>query len=129
MTADPGWLERTREEALEPDLPIIDPHHHMWIRGGDQYMLDQLLADTAGHNVRQTVFIECVSMYRAEGPEEFRPLGETEFVQGIAAQSASGDFGETRVAAGIIGAADLRLGESIAPVLEAHLAASPQRFR
>ena len=129
MTTDTGWLERTREEALEPDLPIIDPHHHLWERPGNRYVLDELLADLSGQNVRQTVFIECTSMYRAAGPEEFRVIGETEWVQGIAAQSASGGFGELRAAAGIVGSAHLRLGDRVAPVLEAHLAASPQRFR
>jgi predicted TIM-barrel fold metal-dependent hydrolase len=129
MTTAENWLERTREDPLEPELPIIDPHHHFWNRPRNRYILDELLADLAGQNVRQTVFIECSSMYRAAGPEEFRVVGETEWVQGIAAQSASGGFGDLRAAAGIIGSADLRLGDRVAPVLEAHLAASPQRFR
>jgi predicted TIM-barrel fold metal-dependent hydrolase len=119
----------TDEPALEPGLPIIDPHHHLWDRPGNRYLVDELVADARAHNVRQTVFIECSSMYRADGPEEFRVVGETEFVQGIAAMSASGRYGETRVAAGIVGTADLRLGDRIAPVLEAQIAASPQRFR
>ena len=129
MATEQPWIERTREEPLEPDLPIIDPHHHLWIRPGNTYRLEDLLADLSGQNVRQTVFIECSAMYRADGPEEFRPVGETEWVQGTAAQSASGGFGEVRAAAGIVGSADLRLGDRVAPVLEAHLAASPQRFR
>ena len=129
MTTDANWRERTREEPLEPDLPIIDPHHHFWIRPGNTYTLDELRADLAGHNVRLTVFVECASMYRAAEPEEFRVVGETEWVQGIAAQSASGRFGEVRAAAGIVGSADLRLGDRVVPVLEAHRAASPQRFR
>ena len=129
MTSEPAWIERTVEEVIEPALPIIDPHHHFWIRPTTRYTLDELLADVAGHNVRQTVFIECSSMYRAAGPDELRVVGETEWVQGIAAQSASGGFGETRAAAGIVGSADLRLGERAAPVLEAQIAASPQRFR
>jgi predicted TIM-barrel fold metal-dependent hydrolase len=129
MTSTETWIDRTREEPLEPELPIIDPHHHLWDRRGNRYRLDELLADIDGMNVRQTVFVECSSMYRAGGPEEFRVVGETEWVQGIAAQSASGGFGETRVAAGIVGSADLRLGDRVAPVLEAQIAASPQRFR
>lgn len=124
-----NWLTLTEEAVLEPTLPIIDPHHHLWDRPGDRYLLEELLADTRGHNVRQTVFIECTSMYRAEGPDEFKVVGETEFVQGVAAMSASGRYGQTRVAAGIVGTADLRLGDRVVPVLEAQLAASPQRFR
>ncbi len=125
----PEWLALTNESALEPALPIIDPHHHLWDRPGNRYLLEDLLQDTRAHNVRQTVFVECTSMYRAEGPEELRVVGETEFVQGVAAKSASGGYGETRVATGIVGSADLRLGDRVAPVLEAQIAASPQRFR
>jgi predicted TIM-barrel fold metal-dependent hydrolase len=124
-----SWLALTDEPALEPDIPIIDPHHHLWDRPGDRYLLDEMVADAKAHNVRQTVFVECSSMYRADGPEEFKVVGETEFVQGIAAMSASGRYGRTRVAAGIVGTADLRLGDRVAPVLEAQVAASPQRFR
>jgi predicted TIM-barrel fold metal-dependent hydrolase len=124
-----NWLTLTTEPALEPELPIIDPHHHLWDRPGDRYLIEELVADVKGHNVRQTVFIECTSMYRADGPEEFKVVGETEFVQGIAAMSASGRYGDTRVAAGIVGTADLRLGDRVVPVLEAQMAASPQRFR
>jgi L-fuconolactonase len=124
-----NWLTLTDEAALEPGLPIIDPHHHLWDRPGNRYLLEDLLEDIRTHNVRQTVFVECTSMYRADGPEELRVVGETEFVQGIAAKSASGGYGETRVATGIVGSADLRLGDRVAPVLEAQIAASPQRFR
>ena len=123
------WLALTAEPALEPELPIIDPHHHLWDRSGNRYLLEELLEDIREHNVRQTVFVECSSMYRADGPEELRVVGETEFVQGVAAKSASGQYGETRVATGIVGSADLRLGDRAAPVLEAQMAASPQRFR
>ncbi len=129
MTSPQDWLSLTHEAPLEPDLPIIDPHHHLWDRPGNRYVLADLAADTAGMNVRQTVFIECTSMYRAEGPEEFRVVGETEFVQGIAAESASGRYGELRACTGIVGSADLALGDRIQPVLEAQLAASPNRFR
>ena len=124
-----AWLARTDEAALEPDLPIIDPHHHLWDRPGNRYLLEELVEDVSAHNVRQTVFVECTSMYRADGPAELRVVGETEFVQGVAAMSASGRYGETRVATGIVGSADLRLGDRVAPVLEAQIAASPQRFR
>ena len=125
-----SWLALTVEEPLEPGLPICDPHHHFWDREGDRYLLDQLTQDLAGgHNVTQTVFIECRSMYRDRGPEEMRSVGEVEFVQGIAAQSASGQYGPTAVAAGIVGNANLMLGAAVQPVLEAHLAASSNRFR
>ena len=129
MALNDDWLALTPEEAIEPDLPILDPHHHLWERPDNRYLLDEIVADTAGHAVRQTVFIECSSMYRADGPEELKSVGETEFVQGIAAQSASGGYGNTHVAAGIVGTADLSLGADVAAVLEAQLAASPQRFR
>src|SRR5947208_12458645 len=127
-----GWLSLTKEDGLEPRLPIIDPHHHFWNtpdRDPQRYLLEQLAADVKGHNIRQTVFIECGSMYRADGPEEFRVVGETEFVQGIAAECASGRYGDLRAAAGIVGTVDMRLGERVAPVLEAQVAASRQRFR
>ena len=129
MTTTTDWISLTHEDPLEPALPIIDTHHHFWDRNGDRYLLDELAADVAAHNVRQTVFVECSSMYRAGGPQEFRAVGETEFVQGLAAVSASGRYGDLRAAAGIVGWADLRLGDRVAPVLEAHIAAAPQRFR
>ncbi|MCC5860219.1 MAG: amidohydrolase family protein [Ectothiorhodospiraceae bacterium] len=123
------WLDRTKEEPLDPGLPICDPHHHLWDREGSRYLLDELLADLdCGHNIVSTVYVECGSMYRASGPEALRPVGETEFVNGIAAMSASGGYGPTRVCAGIVGFADLMLQEAVDEVLEAHLAASP-RFR
>ena len=124
------WLAQVVEEAIEPDLPICDPHHHFWDREGDRYLLDHLTDDLgSGHNVTQTVFIECHSMYRAGGPEDLRCIGETEFVQGLAAQSASGQYGPTEVAAGIVGNANLMLGDAVQSVLEAHQAASGNRFR
>ena len=125
-----AWLGRVVEPPLEPERAIIDPHHHLWDHPCSRYMLDEILHDTAtGHRVLATVFVECMSMYRADGPEPMRPVGETEFVNGIAAQSASGQYGDTRVAAGIVGFADLTLGAAVKPVLEAHIAAAPARFR
>src|SRR6202521_5179669 len=129
------WLALTPEPALEPELPICDPHHHFWDFRLERvpyqrYLLDELAADiTSGHNVRSTVFIEARSMYRAGGPEEMRPVGEVEFVQGRAAGSASGVYGAGRAAAAIVGHADLNLGARVEPVLEALRAASPNRFR
>ena len=129
------WLALTQEETLEPDIPICDPHHHFWDRRlqsipYQRYLLDQLMADIgSGHNVRSTVFVEARSMYRADGPAELRPVGEVEFVQGLAAASASGIYGMSRAAAAIVGHADLKLGDRVAPVLEAMQVASPNRFR
>ncbi len=126
----PGWLAQVEEAPLDPTLPIIDPHHHLWDRTEERYLLDDLMQDTAsGHDVRATVFIQCGSMYRASGPEEERSLGETEFVNGIAAASASGSYGPLRACAGIVGFVDLTLGDRVAPLLEAHLAAARSRFR
>ena len=125
-----AWLAQLREEILEPDLPIVDPHHHLWDRPGARYLFEELLGDTAsGHDIRATVFVQCRSMYRAGGPEELRSLGETEFVAGVAAQSASGQYGRLRACAGIVGMADLMLGDAVAPVLEAHLRAAGGRLR
>ncbi len=124
------WLAQVSETTLEPDLPICDPHHHLWDHPGSRYLLDEILDDTmSGHNVVRTVFVECASMYRADGPAALRAVGETEFVQGIAAMSASGNYGECRVADGIVSHADLTLGNAVRAVLEAHVAASPNRFR
>jgi L-fuconolactonase len=123
------WLAQVTEEILEPERPICDPHHHLWDYPGQRYLLDELLADTgSGHHIVATVFVECVSMYRADGPEAMRAVGETEFVNGVAAMSASGRYGPTRVGAGIVAFADLTLGDRVGAVLDAHLAASP-RFR
>jgi predicted TIM-barrel fold metal-dependent hydrolase len=124
------WLARRREDILDPFLPIVDPHHHLWDREDERYLLDDLLRDTAtGHDIRATVFVQCGAMYRPDGPEALRPLGETEFVNGIAAMAASGTYGRTRACAGIVGFADLTLGDAVAPVLDAHLAAAGARFR
>lgn len=147
--ADMNATALVTEDILEPDLPIIDPHHHLW--DGDQllgpipqsdhgfidihreiprYLLDELLADVkGGHNLRATVFMECGAMYRADGPEALRCVGETEFVNGIAAMSASGLYGDARACAGIVSSADLRLGSTTEEVLRAHIAAAHARFR
>ena len=130
MPVDEAWLAQVAEPALDPGLPIVDPHHRLWDRPGLRYMLADLRADLeSGHNVVATVFVECLSMYRADGPEALRPVGETEFANGVAAQSASGGFGPARACAGIVGFADLTLGAAVDEVLEAHLARAPDRFR
>jgi L-fuconolactonase len=128
------WLSQLKEEVLEPNIPICDPHHHLWdLRPGavqERYLLDEILEDIAGeHNVVSTVFIECGAMFKPDGPEAYRCVGETEFVNGIAAMSASGAYGKTRVAAGVVGTADLRIGDAVADVLDAQIAAGGGRFR
>ena len=124
------WLARHKEPILEPGLPIIDPHHHLWQRSGWRYLLDDLLADTgSGHNIVATVYMEASSMYRDRGPEEMRPVGEVEFANGVAAMCGSGVFGKTRVAAGIVGHADMMLGNRVEPVLTALMRAGGDRFR
>lgn len=124
-----AWVDQVQEDVLEPDLPICDPHHHLWDHPQNRYLLDELLADIgSGHNVVSTVFMECGSMYRASGPEAMRPIGETEFVNGIAAMSASDGYGSSRACAAIVSYANLNLGAAVGDVLDAHLAAS-NRFR
>ncbi|MBS0362763.1 MAG: amidohydrolase family protein [Proteobacteria bacterium] len=137
------------EAILEPDLPIVDPHHHLWdrrnyatpqapehpfmtaIADARRYLLDELMADTrgGGHNVIATVFVECGAFYKADGPVERRVIGETEFVNGVAAMGASGMYGDWRPCAGIVSRADLLLGDAVKPVLEGHIAAGGGRFR
>jgi L-fuconolactonase len=127
---DPALLALRQEEIIEPGLEIVDPHHHLWDRPGHRFLIDELLANTgSGHNISQTVFIECGSMYRADGPAEMKFVGETEFVNGTAAMSASGQYGPTRLCRAIVGHADLRLGDGVARVLEAQIAAGDGRFR
>jgi L-fuconolactonase len=129
------WLALSPEETLEPEIAICDPHHHFWDFRSERipyqrYLLHELAADVnCGHNVRSTVFIEARSMYRPDGPPELRSVGEVEFVQGLAAASATRLYGPCRAAAAIIGHADLKLGDRVEPVLQALQAASPNRFR
>ena len=124
-----AWLARRVEDALDPALPIVDPHHHLWERPGDRYFLDELLADTgSGHTIVATVFVQCAWAYRTGGPEALRPVGETEFVAAVADEAERRGI-KTRVCAAIVGHVDLRLGEGVEPVLEAHIAAAGGRFR
>ena len=132
------WIAKAdAEDVLEPDLPIIDPHHHLWdlrpfqIEPFSQfqakvYLCEDMMQEIAasGHNIRKTVFAECLAFYRASGPEALRPVGETEFAHGMGAMSRSGIYGETELCAGIFSAADLRLGKQVEPVLKAHINAS-----
>jgi predicted TIM-barrel fold metal-dependent hydrolase len=142
------------EPILDPDLPIIDAHHHLWYhpeatagegpapgdnevgpllqnyRRHPRYLFDELLADaTSGHAVRATVYVEVHSMYRRKGPPALRSVGEVEFANGVAAMSASGAFGDVELCAGIVGGADLRLGDVVSDVLEAHIVAGGGRYR
>jgi predicted TIM-barrel fold metal-dependent hydrolase len=133
------WLsQEAPEPVLEPELPIIDPHHHLWdirtyatepFASFEQkvYLCEEIVDDirASGHNVTQTVFAQCGAFYRADGPEEIKCVGETEFVHGIHAMSNSGLYGDVRLCTGIFGSADLRLGKAVETVLKAHLAASP----
>jgi L-fuconolactonase len=121
----PEWLATQQEEVIDLCQPIVDAHHHLFDRPGWRYLLDNMLADVwSGHNIRATVYVQGRAMLRADGPEAMKPVGETEFANGVAAISASGGYGDARICAGIVGYADLRLGTAVRPVLEAHFAAA-----
>lgn len=137
------------EEIIEPDLPIIDPHHHLWdlrplvpsfpephhpfidaVAGAAYYTFDELYEDThSGHNIVGTVFMECGAFYDAARDDAMKPVGEVEFVNGVAAQGASGLYGDYRPCAAIMGHADMHLGDGVKPVLEALQAAGGERFK
>jgi L-fuconolactonase len=135
LSSNNKWLNTVEEEIIEPELPICDAHHHLWDRNTHQpiqprYLLDEILEDVnCGHNIVSTVYIECGAMFKADGPEYLRPIGETEFVNGIAAMSASETYGKIKIAAAIIGTVDLRIGELAGEVLDAHIVAGGGRFR
>lgn len=121
-----AWLDR----VVEPDLLIVDAHHHLWIRDDVPYLLREFAADLrSGHRIVATVFAECHSMYRTDGPTESRSVGEMEFIAGIAAMSDSGAFGSRGVCRAAVGNADLTLGAAVEPVLESLSLASGGRFR
>jgi predicted TIM-barrel fold metal-dependent hydrolase len=120
----------TPEAALEPELPICDAHHHLWVRPPNNYLLSELQEDLgSGHNVVATVAVECGYHYRENGPEDLKPVGETEFLESVAKRAELDAAIRTQVAAAVVGFADLSLGDEVAPVLEAHVAVSPDRFR
>ena len=128
LPLNPDWLAQLHEDAIYPQLPIVDPHHHLWERDGG-YFLDELLADiSSGHDVRATVFLQCGYGYRSDGPEALRPVGETAFVASVARQAAARGLRQ-KVCAGIVGYADLTLGAAVAPVLQAHSEAGQGHFR
>lgn len=126
----PEWLALHHEDALDPGQPIVDAHHHLWALPGATYLRDELLTDLrSGHQVVATVFVDCHSHYRSDGPEALRPVGETAFAaqQGLASDAAAP--GGPQICAAIVGWADLMLGDAVRPVLEAHIAAGQGRFR
>jgi len=126
----PDWLALRKEEVLDPQRLIVDPHHHLWDRGGQRYLIEDMVDDIAsGHNIIATVYVEARSMYRASGPEALRPVGEVEFANGVAAMSASGGYGPAAICAGIVGHVNLLLGEGARAVLEAEMIAGNGRFR
>lgn len=126
----PDWLAARQEEILDPGQRIVDPHHHLWDRPGWRYLLDDILADIrTGHDVRATVLVQARAFHRADGPEELRPVGETQFAAGIAAMCESGAYGDVRACQGIVGFADLTRGAAAGAVLDAHIAAGNGRFR
>jgi predicted TIM-barrel fold metal-dependent hydrolase len=124
------WIAARQEEILDPGQRIVDPHHHLWERQGWRYRLDDILADIrTGHDVRATVLVQARAFHRADGPEELRPVGETQYAAGVAAMCESGIYGDVRVCAGIVGFADLTRGAAAGAVLDAHQAAGNGRFR
>jgi predicted TIM-barrel fold metal-dependent hydrolase len=127
----PDWLATTAEAPLDPAQPIIDPHHHLWEQPGWRYLLEDMLADIrSGHDVHATVLVQSSrSFVRADGPQELRPVGETQFAAGVAAMCESGLYGRVRVCAGIVAHADLTRGAAAGAVLDAHEAAGNGRFR
>lgn len=126
----PDWLALIEEVALEPERAIVDAHHHLWDRPGQRYLADDYRADlNSGHRVVASVYVQCRSMFNLDYPEPMQPVGEVEFANGVAAHSASGLFGEMRMCAGIIGAADLLLGDAVARVLDAMQQRAGERFR
>ena len=124
----PDWLAVHQEAALEPALPIIDAHHHLWGESRGRYLLDDFLADAqGGHNLRASVFIECDSFYHSVGDPLFHPVGEVEHVAAAADRAAA--MGGPRVADGIVGFAELTAGSAVRPVLEALVEAGRGRLR
>jgi predicted TIM-barrel fold metal-dependent hydrolase len=130
MSSDQETTRNQVEAAIEPEMIICDPHHHLWEHPNNRYLLEDLLDDIGpGHRVVRTVFVECRSKYRTDGPEDLKPVGETEFVREQAAESRRETRGKIGVIEGIVGFADLTLGERAAPVLEAHLQAGGSLFK
>ena len=121
------WLNLNKEAPIDPDTPIIDPHHHLWDRGGHTYLPDQFSSDVKGHALLATMYVECRSRYWAQGPEHLRPVGETQYVTELVADSAGPTH--TSLCAGILGFADLSLGDDVEAVLQAHAEVGQGRFK
>ena len=131
-----NWINGVKEEIIDPDMEIIDPHHHLWhgpedppgIKESYRYLLEDLWNDTSsGHNIKKTVFIDCGQEYYEEGPDRFKPVGETEFVVEIAKQGRQSP--DKAHIAGIIGHAHMMLGSSVKEVLEMHQEKGEGLFR
>jgi L-fuconolactonase len=126
----PDWLSLQSEQPMEPDIRIVDAHHHLWDMPGWRYMLDDYLSDIgSGHNIEATVYVQCYSMFRQGGDRNLRSLGETEFANGMAAIGASGCYGKARICDGIVGYVNLALGDRVTELLERHMAAAGGRFK
>ncbi len=128
--ASAEWLASVKEDIINTDQRILDPHHHLWDAPGmwGRYVLEDLWGDTeSGHNVEKTIFIDCHSGYRTDGPDHLKPVGETEYVAAVAAESAVAD-GKATIS-GIVSHANMTLGEGVREVLEAHEAAGNGLFR
>lgn len=125
------WLAQEKEEVLFPDMPIVDPHHHLWDRPGHRYLFDELFDDARrGHHIQATVFVQSRSMYNIDQADDLlRPVGEVEFANGVAARSASGLYGSFRACAGIVGSCDLMAGDRVEAVLDRMVAVGGGRFR
>ncbi len=125
----PDWLAKRLEAPMEPERPILDPHHHLWERPGGRYLFHDLLEDVnSGHNIVATIYIQCGAMHRKDGPRELATVGEVEFAVGAASMADSGHYGPTRICAGIVGNANLMLGAEVARVLDALIEAGNGRL-
>ncbi|WP_249931249.1 amidohydrolase family protein [Ramlibacter sp. 2FC] len=129
LFVDDEWLGLRTEDVIDPKRPIVDPHHHLWHRASP-YLLPELLQDiNCGHHIRGTVYVECSSMYRANGDPRFQSVGEVEYANGVAASFASGHYGPARACAGIVAKVDLTLGAFAEEVMQEHLRRAPDRLR
>ena len=123
-------LDGRDEVILEPELPIVDSHFHLFDLPNNRYMLDDYLDDVhAGHNIVASVYCESQAFVRKNGPELMRPLGEVEFANGVAAMTASGRYGDCQVAAGIIGHTNMTYGSKTGDLLDRCMEIAPDRFR